>query len=823
MRKVLWVLGGGCMVGAVTLLVYRGILFPPAGDSVYPWASDTLGQLVKAEYLARNLEQGILYPDLLPGWYMGLQMMRYHPPLPYYLLVGLTSVVGDPIAAANWFIALCAMAGGLAWLLYRRWVGWLPALAGGILFTFLPDNVRVALAEGNLPRVLATAILPLAVFFLLRSLEESGTAWHRFGLALCFAVIVLCHAMMAAIYGLCAVMLAMLCWLGRVARFRQVILTVLTVALGILLSGWWLLPSFTGGITELDSSAMTEALAVFPLTNYFNPLLRMGNPEAVYVGATLIALAVASLALHTRADSHPVALVLTGAFGVLITTSGFNQFFNALPLHGLLWPLRFLGIASFVLLLAVMWSLRAWGQRSLPLALGLVALLALDGSGSLSLIHLRPLPPDIAAISQKLATSPGWRVATLDQSSLGSAPSYFFSALGGRQQIFGWAYQGARTARTVAALNESMTMGYTAYLLDRLERYGVDDVVLLNQSPSTTRLQGALVRLGFRQIYAGETASLYHRDGGPRACLAHWSALGIGRGVQNIAYLFPQIVLGTSNRVDDYSVQELSNYQTVVLSGFDWHDRQASEDLIKEAAASGVRVVVDLTGAPVDPLARIPRFLEVWGEQVILSQSPTRIQSASETGILQPPGEPAALWYTHMLQGLQTEVWSFDYLGERSILMGYNTYGQGQVWFIGLNLPYHAALTHDPLAIELLSGLLALPPDGSAGCDAVPLANYRADQDGYRFNYRLEAPGRLFIPVAYLEGMQTLVDGVPVIIHSFEQLVAFEAPAGEHSVEIRLRPTPIYQLGQVATVLSGMALLGLLVFDRRLKQVGYAE
>jgi hypothetical protein len=155
--------------------------------------------------------------------------------------------------------------------------------------------------------------------------------------------------------------------------------------------------------------------------------------------------------------------------------------------------------------------------------------------------------------------------------------------------------------------------------------------------------------------------------------------------------------------------------------------------------------------------------------------------------------------------------------------MGYNTYGQGQVWFIGLNLPYHAALTHDPLAIELLSGLLALPPDGSAGCDAVPLANYRADQDGYRFNYRLEAPGRLFIPVAYLEGMQTLVDGVPVIIHSFEQLVAFEAPAGEHSVEIRLRPTPIYQLGQVATVLSGMALLGLLVFDRRLKQVGYAE
>jgi len=58
-----------------------------------------------------------------------------------------------------------------------------------------------------------------------------------------------------------------------------------------------------------------------------------------------------------------------------------------------------------------------------------------------------------------------------------------------------------------------------------------------------------------------------------------------------------------------------------------------------------------------------------------------------------------------VLQGLQQEFWSFDYLGERGTLVGYNTYGSGEVWFMGLNLPFHALQTGDPLVIQLLSVL----------------------------------------------------------------------------------------------------------------------
>ena len=153
-REPLKIFGAAFVIGVAALLIYRSILFPPAGDELFPWASDTQGHLLKVEYLVENLEQGNIAPQILPNWYMGMEFMRYYPPLPYYLLVGLQYLLKTSVLAANWFIMLAALVGGVTWLLFRRWIGFGPALIGGVLFLYLPDNVRVALSDGNLPRVL---------------------------------------------------------------------------------------------------------------------------------------------------------------------------------------------------------------------------------------------------------------------------------------------------------------------------------------------------------------------------------------------------------------------------------------------------------------------------------------------------------------------------------------------------------------------------------------------------------------------------------------------------------------------------------------------
>jgi hypothetical protein len=308
---------------------------------------------------------------------------------------------------------------------------------------------------------------------------------------------------------------------------------------------------------------------------------------------------------------------------------------------------------------------------------------------------------------------------------------------------------------------------------------------------------------------------LFHRQGNPRAIVPQWPALGVGRGARNLAYLFPQIVVGTSTRVDDYSLEDYLRYQIVVFSGFTWNNRETAETLVRQAAERGVHVVVDLTGIPEDPYARITRFLDVWGESVILGKEPVRIWSDRESQQLQPFGDEKTLWYTNMLQGYQQEVWWFDYVGERAGLIGYNQYGSGQVWFVGLNLPYHAVSTHDQAAMNLLANVLRLTPETPNRYASLPLINYRASQDGYRFEYDLESEGELFVPIAFFDGTRVEIDGESTKVRSLEYLVVFEAPAGRHSVVIRVESTPIYRFGWITSASSVVGIVGLFLIRGR--------
>ncbi|GAB4531561.1 MAG: 6-pyruvoyl-tetrahydropterin synthase-related protein [Anaerolineales bacterium] len=776
-------------------------------DGLYPWASDGLSHVMKAAYLQDELSQGVIYPEFFPDWYFGAQVLRYYPPLPYYALVTLGEGLGIPLPNATaWLIALCAWFGGLSWLLYRRWIGWLPATLGGTLFLMLPDNLRVAFAEGNYPRVLTTALIPLLVYLALRALEDDAPLWTQAGLVLGMTVTVLNHAMLSAIHAVAITLLVFGLWLGKKTTIWRALLVPVCLGTGIMLAGWWLLPSLTGGITELDTSYW--ARITYPWRELLNPFLRMHNIEVLYIGATLMLLPLAGLLWRRGRNAATVSLTLVGAFGVLINTRGFNGLYNALPLSSLMMPYRFLGIASFMLLLALMWQAH---ESGIPwLAGALFVLIALDSAPSLRLAHLRPPSEQQMQVSNLLAQLPGWRVATLDQGRLGPAPSYFLTAVGGREQVYGWSYYGARTATTISALEDGLIYARDAYVFDRLSLFGTDDVLLLKSLEIAPALSARLEAAGYRSVFDDGSVVLYHRDGGARAFAVQWRILGIGRGARNFSYLFPQIISGTSPYVDDYDQETLTRYPVVVLSGFTWHDLAQAETLVRQAAQAGVRFVVDFTQTREDSVSRIVRFLDVWGERIVLPpDEPILARGPSGEYALAPFGEPNALWHTYTPQGLQNTDLTYTYLGENATLTGYNTYGSGQVWFIGGNLPYHAIGNHDPQAIRLLSSLLDTPPDTPNTATPVPLERYQTSHTGYRFDYTLPQAAWLFFPAAFHEGMTVEVDGMPVQVKSFENLLAFQAPAGTHHVIIALHHTRIYQMG-LAVSLAALVIFGLL-------------
>ena len=98
-------------------------------------------------------------------------------------------------------------------LLYARRYGTAFATIGGVLLVLMPDNIRVAFAEGNLPRVFAAALLPAAFFCLLNVL--TGDRWRGYwfaGLAGMLALVILSHAMMGAIFGACFSLFVVVYW-----------------------------------------------------------------------------------------------------------------------------------------------------------------------------------------------------------------------------------------------------------------------------------------------------------------------------------------------------------------------------------------------------------------------------------------------------------------------------------------------------------------------------------------------------------------------------------------------------------------------------------
>ena len=804
-------------LGAVLVIILCSILiYWPVisinNPSAVPWGSDALGQLSRLEFLAKSIKQGIYAPYIYPSWYMGMQLFRYESPFTYYILIIIDLITRHAVLAVNWLIFLSALIGGLSFLLYKKWIGWLPAIGGGLIYLILPDNVRVAFSEGNYPRVLASAFVPLLFYFILDFVEHPRRKVDLAGITVLFLLFVVCHPMMAAIYAVFAAMSALLLWLVKMSNGRSVASVIASIALGIGLAGWWLLPSLTGGITELNSATGGIGLSVSSLSILLNPIIRLHNPETDYAGLSLVVFSLVALFRKNTRDRRAIVFTAVGLLGILAYTPFFNEIFNSLPVHNLLWPVRFQGVSCFLILLSSMWFLKKISETRIGLIAVFLFIVAMIDMGlSRRLIAVRQPSMDTLALSTEIGMRPGWREVTLDKSKLGSQVPYFIARNSQREQVFGWTFQAAKTAENVVFINESMDFGAYSYLLDRLSFFGVDDVILLNDAVPSEQISQALYSDGFSIPFQSSSLTYLHRDGTPRAVIADWRGLAIGKGAVNYSFLFPQIIQGDSLYIDDYSLERLGQYKTLVLTGFSWHNKTKAEMLVRAAAAQGVNVVIDLTRAQQDPVAQVSEFLNVWGEPIPMDPNPIIVDWEGQRTTLASFGKPNEIWYTLAPQGVDQNEATFQYLGQPVTVIGSVSSDEHKIWFLGLNLAYHALETRDPNALKMISRVLQLEPEARNNYQFIPLNAYISGPDGYEFTFSLDKSVDMLIPIARFDGTRVLVDGKPVPIQSLENMVLFTAPAGEHLVKIGFVPTTIYKLGLGTTAISVIVVMILMI------------
>jgi 6-pyruvoyl tetrahydropterin synthase-like protein len=798
------------LILGAALLAYHRVLFAPPGAH-YPWGSDTWGHLYKAEFLAGEMERGNLYPAFTSFWYNGCQPFRYWAPLPYYLLAALKSLTKDIFQAGNLYFFLCAFAGGLGWLLLAGKTGLLPAALAGAAWVFWPDNLRVAFSEGNLPRVAATALLPFLFAFFLQVLEEGDNLRKAVLAAILIHLVVLCHAMIAAVYIVSFTAFSFFLFFFGGCSLAGVLRGSAALAAGTATSAWWLLPSLKGGLAEMGAEAASGAIFFIPAATSFDPLARLKDVEVFYWSFVI---GIITFFIILKWKSQPPwtkGLFVLGTLLVLITFPAAEPFHRLLPLHHLLWPLRFSSVAGLAFLAAgfaagaEVTNKEGLLKRPAAIAFTLTIFLAVLADGSLSarlLAASYPEPRPVVQAADWLKQTTGWKVATLDLSQFGSSPSYYFSARSGREQVFGWAWQGAASAQNIMLLNTSLEFSHYPFLFRSLLYLGATDLVvkeeLVKDPGSFEKLAAAS---GYKKISSNGVIGLWHKDTGrPYLILKKDRGLAVGRHASIYALQFPDLEIGQNIYIDDYSPEELARHPVLILSGASWHTREKAESLVMDYAKGGGRVLVDLTGFPLDVWSRQPKFLDVYGEEITIAN---RIETRN--GAAFPQFTPFAgqfeAWKCYAPHGLNEVVLAADYFGREVPIWGYKDAGGARVGFLGLNLAYHAYLTGDPAAKKLLADVTGLgeqfnPPE------TIPLEEYLVKPDGYLITYTLAQDARVIIPAAALEGMQAEVDGEPVPLEKFENLILLNLPAGRHFLDLTLKEPPAYRLGRAVSFFS---------------------
>jgi len=690
------------IAGLLMLVIYQ--------NGNYPSGSDTMFHVYRGDAIYQSIKQGNWFPLLDPNWYNGAEILRYWAPFPAYCLAVCQFFAGGNLFTGYlWFCAIVFFLGACAWLrigIARKRVA-LGAFLG-ILWFFMPNNLFALFGEGNLARSLCMIFLPLFVHYLYAYLcEENKRA--LFYMMVTSLFMVLCHLGYAGMIFL-AVLVYLVCYMVLYRNGKKVFHVIIGIACSFLWTGIWTIASLQGGITSTDSSQVMKGFFQSAAIS-LNPFHRMTvGMETFYFGLAAFILAVAGVVLSKRKSIFGFA---TGVLIFLATTKTMYPIISRLPGSQYLWMLRFISIA----LALILFSFLVWDTLKKPLVVLVCILLVIDTVPSMELVYGKfdgkTVEERMDEFSEKTLIMDAKNVTTqrmafMDKSLTGATGAYTTSAYGGITPVtFGAGWQGANTAENIVQLNEALEQGYYTYLFDRCLELGNDtvliDVTLLqNAEHDIEAVERAANRIGYQCVSANEGYRVYHLNTYPMfGMVTSYEAIAIGATTENFSMLYPAMEVGASSDLNAYTYNELAKYKLVFLDRFTYSNRKEAEELVRRLSRDGVRVVISADGIPIDEKTGIQEFLGVNGYGVQFSNGYPMIVTRTESLYLDLFRGEHADWKTVYLEGLD-DCWAFIE-DKGKTLEFYGTVENDNIVFVGLNLVYHATLTKDATAIELLS------------------------------------------------------------------------------------------------------------------------
>jgi hypothetical protein len=758
--------------------------------------ADTWGHLARAEYLAglmRSEGPGAYFRAAwMPNWYLGDPFLTYYPPLTTLLLAPLIYVFGNSEAAVRILISVFLI--GFSALTYfylqRTWNRW-AAFLGTVLAVAAPYQIRTILFEGNLPRMLSLLALPAIAILTDRLLARQGRrAPAMILLGVCWAWAILAHPQQALIFAV---------GVGLYVIFRlildpevplyQLAPWLVSILLGALLAGPWLLPAYSHGELADVPFLPAEKIPLFSASlQGFLPYLDLTHGQILFgFGALLIGL----LAISVRPEPRRSAWFLAGLIAIWFSLGPNGVLFSLLPFHSQFLPERFVNFAAFGIpiaaggLLPMRKDLR-WIRGTL-----LAILVTVDLIPSLRIFTWNSYPQEQAALAA-VSDPQGGRVALLTYPEPTSLEIYF----SGRNAdlINGWALENTPHHVALRRVLSAPEWG-PDYLEALFNQWDVRTVVIAGGGEADGARESAAA-MGFARELTLGRYEIWRKDV-PSArvqVIPAQSMLIVGDQLTPFVAAFPfaeetspdEFARSQSGRLEEYPVLGLYRFAANPAGV------GAFEDSIRGYVEAGGTAVVDLSGME-DLFGRTLDFFGVHAFRLSFDDRiPLTWTDASSRlpAQLHLDGLIEQGWSGAAYEGLDVVLASVERDGSSFAVWGYKNVGAGKIWFVGANLLYYAQLTDNgdirgEIRGEVLKGI---PLSTDPALPAVPVRGYAESADGLRFDYELDESAIALVSYTYSPRWRATVDGRETEVTVRDNLIRIALPAGIHTVEITYHP-----------------------------------
>lgn len=704
---ILAVLCSAAVASCIGILLYH--------TGIYLQGESFPAQVYKLNAVSDAMKQGMPFPLYTWQWYNGYEIFRYAPPASYMLIVYLSSFFRmDMHIGICLFYGIMVFLSQIGFFMFGiRQKKMFPAFVTGAVFLFLPSTVFITLLQGSFDIVMGLGLIPLLLFLI-----HDFIKWeHRLALlpfSVLFCIFILSHYVLAVTFGIVMILYLFLyalvtkTWKFEIAAIGSLLLSYATM-------GYFLYPALSGGLFTRNYSLQ-------------------GNWD-LPTGTGFLILAV--LCLATANKTRLAGFLLTG-IGLVLSLPVMEPVLKLIPspvLQKTYWYL--IPVTALFLITLLCWE----RLRSICLIL-MMAVLVLESPALLSSFPRGIYSPGTFspgnAVTQReelivsdyllddAVSYTSNRVALIDLTTLGAYPHWYLVSQGA-DTMYGWDFENSYTARNQMNLNEAFSDGFYDYMFDRLLLYGNDVAVILKEllpeEGSYHVLLNAAKRGGYSVKAENDKAIVFKAENvtGSYGVITQYENLAIGDNASCIAYIYPSFELGRSSCLEDYTIEELSHYHKLYLSGFTYRDKAKAENLLKELSRRNTEVYIDMQHIPVNALTGKNEFMDVYAQFVQFTEDfPVLENDNGNQFKLDFKAQGQGVWNTVYVSGCDEILKETTYDNKNHLTyLGKNN--DPNITFMGFNLIYYYLTTHNQDLLRFINEAMDLSPDDLPAPVIVPI------------------------------------------------------------------------------------------------------